>query len=481
MSLRGKAAKGTLWVVGGSYSAQIVNFVSNILLMRIIAPDQFGIMALAMFFLVFAQKLGGFGFNHALIHKQDELDSAVPTHQFLHLAMSGVVLLLLVASYPLIKAGYDALTASVILFLAFSNIAQSMGHTPRILMEKELEFSPVMKVNITSTVISNLVGIVFAFYGLGVWALALRQLSAEIISTTGFFILSGKKPKLKIDGKMIKWYFKFGSYLWIAGIATLITLKFDDFLVGTMISSEQLGFYARAYAFACLPTTMIAHLVAKVAFPLYSKLQDDNDKLGDTFETVTGGVLIFTLPAAVGLALLAPEFVSILFGEKWMPMVPMLRWLLIYASLRPLFDNTGELFTAMGKPKIAGLIQMSQAGVVLFLCPVLVWKFGAVGAAVTVGLAMGIGVILAYRKLVQYVNISLTKIFVAPVLASLVATIIALGAATHTPLESDVSRFFFKGIIFTVVFIAVLFVLQRKTLIENGRRFIKSAKTSSDD
>jgi len=480
MALGKKVAKGTLWVISGSYISQIVNFLSNIALMWLIAPDQFGIMALAVFFLTLAQKLCAFGFNHALIHKQNSLDRAIPTHQFLHLATSLIVLLLLFAAHPLIK-GYDSLTAAVVILLAFSNIAQSMGHTPRILMEKELDFAPVIKVNLLSVIAGNFLGILLALFGLGIWALAIRQLFAEIISTIGFFLFSKRKPKFIIDKEMIFWYFKFGAYLWLAGLATLVTLKFDDFLVGTMISSEELGYYARAYAFACLPTTMIAHLVSKVAFPLYSKLQEERDKLSDAFETATGGVLLFTLPAAVGLALLAPEFVMILFGDQWAPMAPLLQWLLIYASFRPLFDNTGELFTAIGKPKIAGLILMAQAGVVLVLCPLMVWKFSAAGAAISVGVAMGLGVLLAYIKLAQYVKISYMRVFLAPAIATGAGAIVTIWTEREIAVKSLFGLFFIKGFVFLAVFAAMIFLFRNYSVLDNGKRFIMLIRNSGED
>lgn len=480
MSLGQKAAKGTLWVMSGTYIIQIVSFFSNILLMRILAPEQFGVLALAMFFLTFGQKLGGFGYNHALIHRRDELEKAVPTHQFLHIFTSLIVLLMIGIAFPFIKIHYDPLTAVVLLVLGFSNIVQSSGHTPRILMEKNLSFSSVIKVNVISSIASNIISIFLAISGAGIWALVGRQVLADLIATCGYFVTSKNGFKIIYNKGMIKWYFKFGSYLWLAGLATLITLRFDDFLVGTMISMEQLGYYARAYALACLPTTMVAHVIAKVAFPLYSKLQEDREKLSEAFSNTMRMIVVLTLPLAIGLAILAEEFVLLLFGQKWLPMVKMLQLLLIYSSLRPMFDNTGELFTAIGKPKIAGIILLIQAGAVLLLCPLMIWLWQASGAAIAVGLVMALGVFCAYYLLPQYVNISFVGLFAGPAVASVIGTALVWLVCTWVQPEAPISRFFLKGSVFGTGFAVALFAIQGRRLVLEIKKIVHLFKPNEN-
>ena len=480
MSLGQKAVKGTIWVAGGTYVVQIINFAANIVLMWLLAPEHFGILALAMFFLTLGQKLGAFGFNHALIHKQDDLDRAVPAHQFLHLVTSFAVVILIVVFFPLISGWYDRLTATVLLFLSFSGVAQGIGHTPRILMEKELDFAPVMKVNIAATAVSAVVSLGMALAGAGVWTLVGRQLVADGVSAIGYFAVSGRKFRVRIDAEMFKWFYKFGAYLWVAGMATMVTLRFDDFLVGTMIDTETLGYYARAYWLACLPTVMIAHVVAKVAFPLYSKVQKDRERLSEAFSTAMRGIVLVTLPLSVGLAILAPEFVMIVFGEKWMSMVPLLQLLLIYASLRPVFDNTGELFTAVGKPKIAGMIILMQAVAVLLLCPVAIYLWKAGGAAVSVGLAMALGVVIAYRELPRYVNISFLRLFAAPAIAACAGACFVLVGQAAITIEGDLARFLFKGLLFLLGYVAVLGLIQGRRVIEDGRKLVSLLKADRD-
>jgi O-antigen/teichoic acid export membrane protein len=471
MSLAGKAARGTFWVAGGAYATQLVNFGTNIVLMRLLAPEHFGVLALAMVFLTLAQKIFGFGFNHALIHRQDDLETAARVHQLLHLLTGAIVVGLIAAAAPLLKIRYEDLPAAVLLVLAVGALGQGLGHTSRIMLEKELRFGRVTRANLAGVFASDVTGIVLAIYGLGIWALIIRQLVAWLVPMIGYVLAAGRGVRIVWDWPLIRWYFRFGAFLWIGGIATLITLKFDDFLVGTLIDSTTLGYYARAYALATMPTVMVTHVIGRVAFPLYSKLQNDRDRLSDAFSATLRLILVFTLPLGVGLAILAPEFVRIVYGDKWNPMIVLIRLLLIYAVLRPIFDNTGELFTAVGKPKIAGTILAAQAIAVFLFCPVMTWNWGAEGAAVAVGLVLLTGVVLAYRTLPGYVNISFAETFLPPVFAALVGAGASWVVSVYAPMDSDVISFILKGSVFTLGFVLALAIVNGRKYLEDARRF----------
>jgi PST family polysaccharide transporter len=188
------------------------------------------------------------------------------------------------------------------------------------------------------------------------------------------------------------------------------------------------------------------------------------------------GILILTLPLSFCLAIAAPELISLLFGETWMPMVPLIRLLLIYASLRPLFDNTGELFTAVGKPKIAGIILMVQAVALIIFCPIFVRFWQADGAALAVGLAMAAGVILAYRQLPQYVTISFAGLFFVPVVSALLGAGLSLGVFEIWPVENDISRLILKSLLFLSGFAATLMVLDGKKIRKEWAQFYRILK-----
>ena len=479
MSLARKAAGATAWVAGTTYLNQGITFLANVALMRLIAPDAFGVLALAVFFSTLGRKVVAFGFNHALIHKQDELPTAIGSHLLLHLASAVIVIAGSVLAFPLVAAHYDRLTAAVLIGVCVGAAFESAGNTPRILLEKEVEFRGLLLVNLGVNVGVSIVSVLGAWIWPNVWVLLFRLATTELACMIGYWRINPRPPMAKPTWDMIRWYIRFGTPLWLGGIATLAVLQFDDFLVGTLISAKELGYYNRAYALAVLPTTMVTHIVARVAFPLYSKLQHDREKLSATFGMVVKFIVLVSGPAAFGLAYCAPEFIGVVFGDQWRPMAMLVRLLIIYEVLRPIFDDVGELFTAVGHPRKIGRIQIVQAiSVVLFATPA-VYFFSSSGAAVAVGLVMAIGVFLAYRDLTAHVTINLWDIFAVPMVCCALATAISALILWHWPIQSEAWRLMAKIAAFGAGTVALIFTFQGRRLIADYR-LIKAQLTGKE-
>lgn len=470
MSLARKAAGSAAWVAGTTYLNQVITFLANIALMRLIAPEAFGALALAVFFCTLMRKLLAFGYNHALIHKQDDLPTAAGTHLLLHVASGMIVLVAMVIVYPLVAAHYSPLVAAVLIGVAVGAALESAGNTPRILLEKDIDFRRLQLLNLGVSVFINALAILAALIWANVWVLMVRLAGAQAISAIGYWWLNPRFPAARPRWAMIRWFMRFGAPLWVGGLATFAVLQFDDFLVGTLISEKELGFYARAYALAVLPTTMVTHIVARVAFPLYSKLQHDKEKLSEAFGLVMRLIVLLSAPAAIGLAYCAPEFVGVVFGDTWRPMVILVQLLLVYELMRPIFDDVGELFTAVGQPRKIGRIQVVQALAMLLVAPPLVYFFQAKGAALTAGAVMLLGVVLAYRDVRAHVTIDFSRIFVAP------AVIFALAAALSAlvlhlrPVEAEAVRLAAKIGLFGGWSLLLLALIQGRRLREEYRQ-----------
>ncbi|NLH50338.1 MAG: oligosaccharide flippase family protein [Myxococcales bacterium] len=464
MSLVRKAAGAAFWVAFATYAGQLITFLANIALMRLIAPEAFGVLSLATFFCTLARKLVGFGFNHALIHKQDDLDTAAGTHFALNLASAAVVMLTAFAAYPAVAHYYDRLTALVLIGVSVGAAFESASFTPRIMLEKQVEFRGLMLLNLAINLTVNGLAVGAAWLWPNVWVLAFRVAGAQAIEAIGYWKLNAGLKLQRPTRDMARWFLRFGSPLWLAGLATFAVLQFDDFLVGTMIDEKALGFYSRAYALAVLPTTMVGHIVARVAFPIYSQLQRDKNKLSEAFTLVMRLIVLFSGPAALGLAYCAPEFVAVVFGETWRPMASLVRYLLLYEVLRPMFDDVGELFTAIGEPRKISRIQVAQAIAVVVLTPPLVYFFAAKGAALSVGLVMLLGVILAYRDLRPHVIFDFWGVLVLPLVLCLgAAGLSALVLSLWQP-AGEVTRLIAKIVLFGGFTVLLLGLAQGRRL-----------------
>jgi O-antigen/teichoic acid export membrane protein len=464
-----RAVRQTAWVAGGAYAKTLISFAANIVLMRLIAPEHFGLLAMAIFFLTLGRKLLGFGFNHALIHRQDNLDRYAPTHFALHGLTAALIIVAAAVAYPLVKNHYGFETASALIALAIFGAFEAAGHTPRILLEKNINFSPLVKLDLINVVASNAIGIALALCGFGWQALVGRQAAAWIIQSLGAWKLLPAMPGWRPSLGSGRWFMRFGKPMWIAGIATLTALQFDDFLVGSLDSKTALGYYSRAYALAVLPTAMITHIVTRVAFPIYAGLQNDRERLSRAFARVLRFIVNTTTPMGVLMALAATELVPLFFGERWLPMTPLFRLLLIYTCLRPIYDDCGQLFTALGHPEESSRILVHQAAFVLLTCPPLTWQFGAGGAAVSVGLAMLLGVVQAYQRALRYVNLDLRQSFIPPAVAATVAAAGVFAVLHFVGFEGLIALLAAKTVVFTSIFVLVLVLMQGGRIAEDIR------------
>jgi O-antigen/teichoic acid export membrane protein len=290
-----------------------------------------------------------------------------------------------------------------------------------------------------------------------------------VIGFAGYWAMSPVRFRVRLDREMARWFLRFGGYLWVSGIATYVVLEFDDFLVGTIAGALALGFYNRGYRFATLPTDVIGHVVSRVAFPLYAKLQGDRERLSRAARLILRALAVTSLPASVLLVLVAPQFVEVLLGEAWRPMVPLLQLLVVYSTLRPLLDTTGELFVAVGSPRTPGLIQAAQAVLLAATCPFAVKFHGAAGAAVAVGAVMVVGIVLAYAKVRRWIDVRYREVFGAPALAALVAALATLFAARALDTGNPVLDLGSRCAVFIGAFLLVLAPLAGRSFLEDLR------------
>jgi lipopolysaccharide exporter len=475
LSFADRAIRSTAWVAAGTYLKAPLNLLANIILMRLIAPEHFGVLAMAMFFLTLGRKAVGFGFNHALVHRQTDLDRVAPTHLALYTSTGLLVFLLALIFKPIVATHYGPGAATAMLLLALFGVAEYAGETPRILMEKDLRFPSLVKLDVANVFLSNLIAVIAALFGAGLWALIAKQIAAWLIQTAGAWRLCPPMPGRRPSLETAKWFFRFGKPMWLAGIATFISLRFDDFLVGSIVSAESLGYYARAYALATFPTVMVTHIVGRVAFPVYAKYQHDRERLSEAFSRVLRLIVTVTAPMGVGLAVVAPELIPWVFGRTWAPMVPLIRLLLVYACLRPIYDDCGELFTAVGRPEVSSKILILQAVIVLVLCPPMAWLYGASGAAVAVGISMLIGVVRAYQMVPRYVNFQYWSIFAPASAACAAATAVTYAAASAAAPAGTVGILFFKGGVFAAVYALVLVLADGKNLLRDFQRIRRAS------
>jgi len=464
MNIAKKAIRGVIFVGGSNYLLYLINFIGGIILARLLEPELFGIIALSQFFLSLSGRIKELGFEQGLINRQENWEDFANNHLSLQMIFGGASIMLN-SLLSIIVAWRYGQTMGLVLFISgLFGIMGAFSATYLKIFEKELMFKQSTILDLLNGILAQAGMVVMALRGFGIWSLVFGGLLGAIPYTFLIWKISPVKLKFSWDKEKIKWFFNFGPWWhwFFAATASMVILQFDNLLVGTILGAATLGFYSRAYNWATLPTSRLAAIISRVAYPIYAKLQSDSVRLSYAFNLTLSAIVRVTLPIGIIGLFIIREGTLFLIGEKWLALVPMFQALFLYMILRPLFDDTGALFMAVGKPKIINSVQVWQALLILAIDPLLVHFFGAVGAGVGAGLAMLLGITLLYPSLKQIVKVDFNEIFVKPFSAGAITLLLFLFLIRHLVFPSVIISLIGKLVIFLPMYLVILFVLEGK-------------------
>jgi PST family polysaccharide transporter len=454
-----------------------LGIIYGIIMARLLDPDHFGVFVLAMFFFGLLDFRGKLGLDLAFIHRQPTTDSLIATHWALQVGASIVTLgVTAIAAMIGSHTDYPAATAPLMIALAGSTIVEAAGSTARAALEKELVFSRSTVVVTGSLFLSYLAAIGLAVAGYTYWALVGQVAVNAALGSAGFwwaYRRLGQRLSIRFsfDRALAGWMLRFGATLALGAVATTVLLQFDNFLVGTFIGAATLGYYAQAYKVAQWPTGLVTHIVSRTALPTYAKLQGDRVRLGKAFGMSLWLIVTVATPIALAIFASAPDFLRLLYGDKWLPSAPLLRFLIAYSVLRPLLDDTGALFTAIGQPKRVTVVLAIQAVTLVLAATPLTLGFGATGTAIGVGIAFATGIALMYRFVSQTIPIHVIRVFLPPSIATITSLGLYLAFTSRVDLNllPLLLRVIVKGGFIAVAFCAIVLMLERRALLERIR------------
>jgi PST family polysaccharide transporter len=487
MTLAHRAVRGAAFVLVSSYANMAMGIIYGIIITRILDPDHFGVFALAMFFFTLFDVRGKLGLDYAFIHRQPMTDELFVTHWTLQIAASALtVAFVAIGGFIIARLNYPLVIALMMVAIAGAMIVEAIGTTAHATLDKELAFARSTAVVTGALFFSYVVAIALALAGFTYWALVAQVAVNAVIGSIGFWwvyhqVMGGARWHFCFDRDLARWMLRFGLVMSLGTIATVVLLQFDNFLVGTFVGVAALGYYALAYKVAQWPTGLVTHIVARVSPSTYAKLQNDPARLAKAFEMSLWLILTVALPLALALFATAPDLLILLYSEKWLPSAILLRFLVGYSVLRPLLDDTGALFTAIGKPERITTVLVVQAIVLVVVGTPLTLAFAAIGTAVAVGVAFVAGIALTYRFIARTLPIDLARVFAPPVIAGVgsIALYLALARVVDLNALPLLVRVVVKGGFAAGVFGAVVLLIERRALIERVSYIVRLFRSSA--
>jgi len=352
MNIKEKAISSVKWNGISMGSVTAFQLAALAVLSHLLSPGDFGLMGMVMIVIGFSQIFSDMGISKAIIYRQDATKNELSTLYWLNIIAGIATFILVCAASPLITRFYNEPRLTNIIYLSsLVFLIIPFGQQFQILMQKELRFDKLAKIRITGAFIKSAVSIILAFFGLGVFSIVWGQLAGTLIQVLLLFSFGWKRwrPGFHFSRRDLKGYLGFGIYQMGEKAINYFNSNLDYLIIGSMLGAEALGYYTLAYNLIIRPTRMINSLITKVAFPVFSKVQDRAEKLKRGFLKVLQLLSSVNFPLMVGLAVTAPVLVPAVFGEKWMPSVILVQILTIVGLLRSIINPTGSVLLAKGR------------------------------------------------------------------------------------------------------------------------------------
>lgn len=410
--LRQKVVHSLAWTFSSQVSREALQFVIAIVLARLLAPSDYGLVSISMTFLGFIQIFNGLGMRASLIHRQDIRQEHYTTAFWTTIVMSFSLCLATVMLAPYIAVFFnEPLLEKIIQVSALVFIVNSLNTVHFAILEKALDFKKITIVEISTAVLSGIISITLALTGYGVWALVLGGLAAQSILLPLPWIMTGWKPRFSYDYKAFKELFSFGANLTGAGILNYLVRNADNLIIGKVLGSTALGYYSLAYTLMLKPLQYVSANIGRVLFPAFSSIKDDKEKIRGVYLKVVQFISLITFPMMTGLLFVAPEFFEIAYGQKWMPAVPVFQILCLLGAIQSVGTTVGTIYLSQGRADL-------QFKYTLIFSPIFISSFfigvnwGIEGVALCYALASGSIWVWSHIVANRLIDLRLRELFV---------------------------------------------------------------------
>lgn len=460
-SLKKTFISGTFWTSGQQAIITLIGVLQLALTSRMLTPADFGTYAVATFFSSLGNVAFAMGFSAALIQKKGDIRSYLNTTWTASIAVASIASLLIIALVPLLCSYYfhnkGAMLPSVVIML--NGIFVAASNPGIILYYKEIQLKKIAILNIYAKVISFFLVILFVLVLKSYWGLIIAILSESIFRFLYSYILHPYRPKIQFDRLKFRELYAFSGWIQLKNITAWLAGSLDTAVVGNILGTSKLGFYNRAQTLASYPRLLINSVVDSVAYPLYAKVIDNQNKIQSVFNNIQDGILLLVGAMALVLVSFGYPIISLLLGCQWTVMVGPFRILLLSYLIQTLFLSFIPVLRAYGFTRQEFAMYLFQIILMTFLLYVFVNKYDLMGA----GFATMLCLTLIYPGMIIYVKSKtqlkmghyLTSLFVVSMSSFTIMTIFSL----FDIISHGIILWIFEAIFVCMLYLGLVYVI----------------------
>jgi O-antigen/teichoic acid export membrane protein len=460
-----KVSRGIVWVTIAAFVTRAIGFITAIVLARLLAPADFGLMAIAMTIISFSQGTTWPGLESAIIQKQDKPEEFLNAAWSIELFRCIILAVIIFLSAPLLAIFFtDQLITPILRMLSLSILIGGFRNNGVVFFRKNLQLDKQFILEVVPLIANILIVIPLAFFIRSVWALVLATMATNIIGCAMTYIMHPNRPRFEWDHEKIRDLFSFSKWILGQSIINTVLDQAVTMFIGKLHGISNLGFYNRACAFSSAIFIQMEWMVWKIGYPLLSRLQSAEDRLKKVYLQTAYLLNFIGIPMAGGLFVMSGDFVHLLLTDKWLSIVPLMQILALQSAVSLFVSPSAMIFQAVGRPGIGTKITTLTVILMVLMIYPLSRKWGLQGTVAVLFLSQ-----LIVAPLSLYMGRRISKCtwmeLLKPILFSVISTGIMMSmmmiAKLYLFAECDFYRFI--GLIFIgiIVYGCITYILDK--------------------
>ena len=335
--LRDRVARGVAWSLAEKAGSMLLQMGVSILVARMLAPEDYGVMALLTVFATLSLVVVDSGFSQTLIRSREPSPSDYRSVFRFNLTVATLLYGVMVALSPLLAAFFDQAVLTRIAPVLFLLLPlNALCVIQQAIYTRRFRFDTLSKVVFASSAVSGGVAVAMAWSGCGVWSLVGQRLAAMGVKAALLWMLSDWRPAGRYDGRALRAMAPYSLRLLATDLISTLYNNISQLFVGKMYSAEMLGFFNQGQKLKDLPVTATIQSVQNVSFPALSKIREEPAKFAEGYRQLLLMVAFVVSPVMLGMVAVAEDLFALFLGEKWMPTVPYFEILSLSGLFMPL-------------------------------------------------------------------------------------------------------------------------------------------------
>jgi len=334
-AMKKKILTGFAWEGITKILVQSVTWVTTIVVARILAPEDYGIVAISGIFIGLLAVITDMGFMSALVNKDEVTQEQQDSAFWLTLLLSLVLFALVYALAPMLASFYESdILVDIIRISAFILPLSSLKVIPITIALRAMNFKYRALTDMMGQFVTSVSSIIMAMNDFGVWTLIYSVLIGQAVIVAVYLPLMKKIPAFTIKIKEMKDIIVYGTHIMLSQMLEFFTMRADIFIIGLFLPEKQVGYYSMGYQLSTIPLDKIGALFNRVAFPSVSRIKEDLGATRGLFVNMHKYLLVIAFPVLIGLMVIADDLIILLLTEKWAPLVPIIQALCMLNLLR---------------------------------------------------------------------------------------------------------------------------------------------------